>query len=141
MMKMSIVVRKSAKIISPFLFTYGAYLIIYGHLSPGGGFQGGVILAVGVILLLISHGYSLVRISFREKLVRIMESSAALGVVLLALSGLIFNSLFYNYLRGGTPGTLFSGGTIAPFNILIGFKIGASFTLVFYILLRRMERD
>ncbi|MBS3781746.1 MAG: Na(+)/H(+) antiporter subunit B [Candidatus Thermoplasmatota archaeon] len=140
-MKMSTVVRKSSKIIAPFLFTYGAYLIIYGHLSPGGGFQGGVILAVGVVLLLTSHGYRLVRSTFRERLVKMIESSAALGIVILGLTGLIFNAFFYNYLRGGTIGTLFSGGTIVIFNILVGLKIGTGFTIVFYILLRRMERD
>ncbi|MEF8831933.1 MAG: Na(+)/H(+) antiporter subunit B [Candidatus Thermoplasmatota archaeon] len=140
-MEMSTVVRKSSKIISPFLFTYGAYLIIYGHLSPGGGFQGGVILAVGIILLLTSHGYRLVHRTFRERLVKVIESTAALGIVLLGISGLIFQAFFYNYLRGGTPGTIFSGGTIVLFNILVGLKIGTGFTIIFYILLRRMERD
>ncbi|MFO7793236.1 MAG: MnhB domain-containing protein [Candidatus Saliniplasma sp.] len=140
-MKMSTVVRKSSKIISPFLFTYGAYLIIYGHLSPGGGFQGGVILAVGVVLLLTSHGYRLVRDTFQEKLVKTIESSAAIGIVLLGISGLVFNAFFYNYLKGGTPGTIFSGGNIILFNILVGLKIGTGFTLVFYVLIRRMERD
>ncbi len=140
-MKMSTVVRKSSKIISPFLFTYGAYLIIYGHLSPGGGFQGGVILAVGIILLLTSHGYRLVHRTFREKLVKVVESTAALGIVLLGISGLIFQAFFYNYLSGGTLGTISSGGTIVFFNILVGLKIGTGFTIIFYILLRRMERD
>lgn len=140
-MKMSTVVRKSSKIISPFLLTYGTYLIIYGHLSPGGGFQGGVILAVAIILLLTSHGYRLVHRTFRERLVKLIESTAALGIVFLGLSGLIFQAFFYNYLRGGTPGTLFSGGTIMLFNILVGLKIGTGFTIVFYILLRRIERD
>ncbi len=140
-MKMSTVVRKNSKIISPFLFAYGAYLIIYGHLSPGGGFQGGVILAVGIILLLTSHGYKLVHENFREKLVKVTESTAILGILLLGLSGLIFQGLFYNYLRGGTPGTLFSGGTIVLFNILVGLKIGMGFTIVFYVFLRRMESD
>ncbi|MFW6048079.1 MAG: MnhB domain-containing protein [Candidatus Natronoplasma sp.] len=140
-MKMSTIVRKSSKIISPFLFTYGVYLIIYGHLSPGGGFQGGVILAVGIILLLTSHGYRLVHRTFRERLVKVVESTAALGIVLLGISGLIFQAFFYNYLRGGTLGTISSGGTIVFFNILVGLKIGTGFTLAFYILLRRVERD
>ncbi|MBS3816247.1 MAG: cation:proton antiporter [Candidatus Thermoplasmatota archaeon] len=140
-MKMSTVVRKSSKIIAPFLFTYGIYLIIYGHLSPGGGFQGGVILAVGIILLLTSHGYKLVHESFQERLVKVTESTAVLGIILLGLSGLIFQAFFYNYLSGGTPGTLFSGGTIVLFNILVGVKIGTGFTIVFYVFLRRMESD
>lgn len=140
-MRMSSIVRTSVRLISPFLVVYGAYLTIYGHLSPGGGFQGGVILGVSVILFITSHGYNWVRKSFRLNLVRVIESGAALSIVVLAMSGLIFGSFFYNYLRGGTPGELFSGGIIAPFNILISLKIGASFTLAFYILLRRLEID
>lgn len=141
MIRMSSIVRKSSKMISTFFFTYGAYLIVYGHLSPGGGFQGGVILSAAVILLLVSHGYRAVVENFRERLIRSIEGGAALGIVLLALTGLIFNTIFYNYLRGGVPGTLFSGGTIVFFNILVGLKIGAGFTIVFYILIRKVEEE
>ncbi len=63
-MKMSTVVRTTTKLISPFLVTYAVYLMVYGHLSPGGGFQAGVVLAVSVILLITSHGYKKVRKRF-----------------------------------------------------------------------------
>lgn len=141
MMRMSTVTRTTIRMVSPFLVAYGAYLIVYGHLSPGGGFQGGVILALSVILMMIAQGYQDLKTTFRDKLVKGIESGAALGILLLAFSGLLFGTFFFNYLRGGTPGELFSGGIIAPFNVLIGFKIGASFTLVFYILIRRMNLD
>lgn len=140
-MKMSTVVRKSASLITPFLVTYGLYLSIYGHLSPGGGFQGGVILAVAVILLITSHGYHLVRDTFRVNVVKLLESTSALFIIAVSIIGLLSGSFMYNFLRGGELGDLFSGGTLVLFNIAIGLKVGAAFTLLFYVLLRWTESD
>jgi hypothetical protein len=61
-------------------------------------------------------------------------------LIVLASLGIIGGSFFLNFLRGGTAGTLFSGGTVALVNIVIGFEVGAAFTLLFYMLLRRAER-
>ena len=47
--------KSASKLLFPIITLYGIYVMIYGHLSPGGGFQGGVIIASGVLLLLISH--------------------------------------------------------------------------------------
>jgi len=139
-MKMSSIVRNSAKLVSPFLVTYGAYLVIHGHVSPGGGFQGGVILAVSVILLITSHGYTTVRTKFRLEMVRLIESTSIVLLIALGCMGVIGGSFFFNFLKGGTPGTLFSGGTVVLVNSIIGLEVGAAFTLLFYVLLRRAER-
>ncbi len=139
-MKMSSIVRNSAKLVSPFLITYGAYLIVHGHVSPGGGFQGGVILAVSVILLITSHGYHAVREKFRSTVIKTLESTSVILLIVLASMGAIGGSFFLNVLRGGAAGTLFSGGTVPLVNIVIGFEVGAAFTLLFYLLLRRAER-
>jgi multicomponent Na+:H+ antiporter subunit B len=139
-MKMSSIVRNSAKLVSPFLVTYGAYLVIHGHVSPGGGFQGGVILAVSVILLITSHGYTTVRTKFRLEMVRLIESTSIVLLIALGCMGVIGSSFFFNFLKGGTPGTLFSGGTVVLVNSIIGLEVGAAFTLLFYVLLRRAER-
>ncbi|MGM0510326.1 MAG: MnhB domain-containing protein [Thermoplasmatota archaeon] len=138
---MSSIVRNSSRLISPFLVAYGAYLIINGHINPGGGFQGGVILSVAVIMLITSHGYEAVQDIFSVKLVKVIESVSGLLIILTSMIGLAFGAYFLNFLRGGEPGTLFSGGTVVLFNILIGFKVGVAFTLLFYMLLRWTERD
>ena len=138
---MSVIVRNSSRLVSPFLVAYGAYLIINGHITPGGGFQGGVILAVSVILLITSNGYKAVREVFSVKQVKMIESFSALGIITISIIGLAFGAYYLNFLRGGEPGTIFSGGTVVLFNILIGLKIGAAFTLLFYVLLRWTESD
>ncbi len=133
---MSLVVRTTTKLMSPFLVAYAAYLMIYGQMSPGGGFQAGVILAVSVILLVVSHGYRSVKKRFRLKEVGAIEGISALGLVLIGITGIIFGGFFYNFLRG-----YWSGGTIPFFNIGVGLKVGAAFVMVFYVMLRWVESD
>lgn len=140
-MKMSLIVRTTTKLISPFLVAYSAYLMIYGHLSPGGGFQAGVILAVSVILLITSHGYKRVRKTFKFWEVQLIEGTSGGFLVLLATVGVLLGGFFYNFLRGGNFGSLLSGGIIPLFNIGVALKVGAAFTFMFYILLRWVERD
>ncbi|AEK73728.1 MULTISPECIES: Na(+)/H(+) antiporter subunit B [Thermococcus] len=133
-MKMSTVVRTTTKMVSPFLVTYAAYLMLYGHVSPGGGFQGGVILAVAVILLITSHGYGKVRRKFHFNWAGLIESSAGALLVLLGIAGLGLGAFYSNFLPT-------EGGIILPFNVIVGLEVGAAFTFVFYILLRWVESD
>lgn len=131
---MSTVVRTTTKMVSPFLVTYAAYLMLYGHISPGGGFQGGVILAVAVILLITSHGYVKVRRKFHFNWASLIESSAGVLLVLLGIAGLGLGAFYSNFLPT-------EGGIILPFNVIVGLEVGAAFTFVFYILLRWVESD
>lgn len=140
-MRMSSIVRNSTRLVSPFLIAYGAFLIVYGHISPGGGFQGGVILSVAVIMLITSHGYKAVKEMFSVRMVKVVEGLSGLSIILLSMVGLVFGTYFLNFLKGGEPGTLFSGGTLVLFNIFIGVKVGVAFTLLFYMLLRWTESD
>lgn len=133
---MSLVVRTSTKLVSPFLVTYGAYLTIYGYESPGGGFQAGVIFAVSVILLMTAYGYRRTRKHFRLRTVQLVEASSALFLVALALAGLAFGGFFINFLRPYLP-----GGTVTAFNVGVALKVGTSFVLVFYALSRWVDRD
>ncbi len=133
---MSLVVRTTTKLMSPFLVAYAAYLMIYGQMSPGGGFQAGVILAVSVVLLIVSHGYRSVKKRFKMREVGAIEGVSALGLVLLGLAGMLFGGFFYNFLKGW-----WSGGTVVLFNIGVGLKVGAAFVLVFYVMLRWVESD
>lgn len=140
-MRMSSIVRNSSRLVSPFLIAYGAFMIVNGHISPGGGFQGGVILAVAVIMLITSHGYTAVKEKFSVRFVKIVEGLSGLSIILISMVGLVLGTYFLNFLKGGEPGTLFSGGTVVLFNIFIGVKVGVAFTLLFYMLLRWTESD
>ena len=54
-MSMSKLVRTSADLLFPFIFVFGFYVVLHGHLTPGGGFQGGAVLATGFILLFVAN--------------------------------------------------------------------------------------
>jgi len=87
-----IIIKTLARILVPFIQIYALYVIMHGHHSPGGGFQGGVILAASLILLMITHGVKDTQKRISEKAVAIFSSSgvfiyAGIGAVCLLLAG------------------------------------------------------
>lgn len=122
--------REVTRVLLPFIYLFGFYVMIYGHLSPGGGFAGGSILAAGMIL---EH------VLFREAAQRPTPLTARLTRLIAAallLYGLIKGLHFFNpphsgfHIPVGIAGTLFSGGTLMPLNLLIGVTVGAAFTTI-----------
>jgi multicomponent Na+:H+ antiporter subunit B len=87
-----IIIKTLARILVPFIQLYALYVIMHGHYSPGGGFQGGVILAASLVLLMITHGSKDTQKRISEKAVAIYSSLgvfiyAGIGVVCLLLAG------------------------------------------------------
>ena len=87
-----IIIKTLARILVPFIQIYALYVIMHGHHSPGGGFQGGVILAASFVILMITHGVKKTQKRISEKAVAIFSSSgvfiyAGIGVVCLILAG------------------------------------------------------
>jgi multicomponent Na+:H+ antiporter subunit B len=87
-----IIIKTLARILVPFIQIYALYVIMHGHYSPGGGFQGGVILAASLILLMITHGLKDTQKRISDKAVAVFSSSgvfiyAGIGVVCLLLAG------------------------------------------------------
>jgi multicomponent Na+:H+ antiporter subunit B len=98
-----IIIRTVARILIPFIQLYALYVIMHGHHSPGGGFQGGVILGASFILYLITHG-------FEEAKTRMSEMKAglfsSLGVLIYSGIGLLCLILGSNYLDYGKLSTI-----------------------------------
>ncbi|GAB6100298.1 Na(+)/H(+) antiporter subunit B [Halanaerocella petrolearia] len=134
------IVYQSISLIVPFLYILGFYLIFYGHLSPGGGFTGGVIIATIFILLTITYG---LRHDPEEKTLKkksLLEKLGALGFVLAGLLGIIMGSQFLSNSQAGfnlgTPGKLMSAGIIPILNLLVGLKVGAGLSIIFIRLIK-----
>ena len=118
----SLVLYTGCRFLFPFILLFGAYTFIHGHLTPGGGFQGGAIVASGFLLIYL--GCREVRIS--EKGTKVAESLGGLIFVIMGLFGLAFSGYFLlNFLPKGIANTLLSGGTIPIIYIAIGFKVGS----------------
>jgi len=121
----SLIVRVGAHLIYPLIILLGAYVFIHGHLTPGGGFQGGAIIATGVLLMFMSYR----SFEVSHKLLTYLESFAGISFVTIGLSGLIWgNSFLQNILPLGVPNELFSAGVIPIIYIAVGIKVGAELT-------------
>ncbi|HIP99240.1 TPA: sodium:proton antiporter [Candidatus Bipolaricaulota bacterium] len=129
---MSVVVRTVARIILPLVLIFGAYVIMHGHLTPGGGFQGGAVAASVVALLVITFG------SQRWKRIKgslsFLEDLGAVAFVALGFLGIGY-TFFRNVLAGTgglfgapvpfgpNPGWLNTGGTLPLMNWAVGLKV------------------
>lgn len=100
----------------------GVFITIHGHLTPGGGFPGGTMIASSILLLYLADD------TFRTKVsgFKVLESIAGSLYVIIGLVGLFaFDAFLYNFLPNGIIGTLFSSGIIPIVYILIGLKVGS----------------
>ncbi|MEK1887882.1 MAG: Na(+)/H(+) antiporter subunit B [Phyllobacterium sp.] len=121
-------VRTGAEVILPLIFLFGAYVIMNGHLSAGGGFQGGAVVASGIMLLLLANPASQLHHGFLS----VTESLAGVLYVSIGILGMVFFGGFLDshILPRGTFGTLLSAGAIPLISALLGIKVGAELSVV-----------
>ena len=126
-----------ARIIVPVLMIFGFYVIVNGHLSPGGGFSGGAIIGSGLILYSSAFGAEKIRKFFNEKVYKCIKITA------LILYGCIMTYYFYTGANGipnifplGTPGNILSAGMIFFINLFVGSEVACT-VYSFYALFKR----
>lgn len=90
--KKNIIVRCAADLFLPLACVFGCYVVLHGNTSPGGGFQGGVLVASAILLVFLGHGGTRVKDSFSSKLLHSSETIAEIMYVVIALLG-IFTGL------------------------------------------------
>ena len=131
------ILKHSALIVIPIILVFGIYVILNGHLSPGGGFSGGAILGAGFILYLSAFGFSAAEKFMNAKTVKIV-TLVSLLVYCLAKSYSFFTGA--NHLESGiplgTPGAILSSGLILVLNICVGMVVACTM-YSFYALVRR----
>jgi multicomponent Na+:H+ antiporter subunit B len=116
------ILKTAVDLLHPFLMVLGAYIILHGHLTPGGGFQGGVILAVAFFLPLLAMSKGAVN----DKVIMILESLAGATFIVIGLAALANKGAFLAPLLGtGTLGNLFSAGSLPLLYLAVGLKVGA----------------
>jgi multicomponent Na+:H+ antiporter subunit B len=115
--------KTATKLLIPIIIMLGIYIFINGHLSPGGGFQGGAVIASAVILLLLAYPNA----AFNHKLFGFMESISGFVFVFLAALGAIIGLGYLDntILPLGSFGKLLSAGAIPVIYSFIGLKVGA----------------
>jgi multicomponent Na+:H+ antiporter subunit B len=141
MSEMSKIVRTISSIAFPFALIYGLYVIAHGHLTPGGGFQGGAVVASACALVLVAFGSKWVMERVKEGGLSILESLGGIGFILLAFFGLIFGVAFFhnfiagtNFLFGKIPTSpladIDTGGVLPLMNFAVGLKVIAGLFVI-----------
>jgi multicomponent Na+:H+ antiporter subunit B len=122
------IVITAAQLLVPMVFLFGVYVFVNGHLSPGGGFQGGAIVAAGSLLLLLA----LPAAELRQRLIAVTESLSGFGYVVIGVLGVLLAGGFLDnrIMSLGTYGTLFSAGAIPIIYTLVGLKVGSELSAV-----------
>ena len=137
--KNDIILQKTAFILVPIVLLLGVYVVLNGHLSPGGGFSGGAIMGAGLILYVSAFGFAQMRKLFTYKTYQ--------RIVLLALLTYAMSKC-YSFFTGanhihsviplGTPGAILSSGLILVLNICVGFIVACTM-YCFYAVFRKGE--
>ncbi len=136
---MTIIVKIISGWVKVLIFLFGIYIILFGHLTPGGGFAGGVILASCYVLLMLAFGREFVEENLPLPLASKLDCVGALAFAVIAILGLVLggsffiNFLYQKYLPGEAL-NLISAGTIPLSNLAIGLKVATSLFLVILVL-------
>jgi multicomponent Na+:H+ antiporter subunit B len=140
---MTIIVKKTTQILAGMIFLYGAYVVIHGHLTPGGGFAGGVIMAGAFILVTLAFGSGFLNLKKEVTESTITENISMLMVILLSATGLLLSAriFFLNFLPKGTLGDLISAGVLPLYNIFVGIEVASSIFIIFLALVIFREED
>ena len=132
---MTPVVTTIADILFPFIMIFSFYIIMHGHLTPGGGFQGGAVGASAIVMLIVAYGAKEIHDRVKGENMSLLENAGGIIFVVVGLIGFLATSTFmYNFLVGepffgdipsfgGNPGVLNSGGFLPLFNIAVGIKV------------------
>ena len=147
-MRMSKIVRTGANLLYPFVLIFGLYVIMHGHLTPGGGFQGGAVVATGVALVIVAYSFEEVTSMTKKVGMKARESIGLLlfigaGVAALAAGAPFFSNVLANsgllfgqtVPAGPNPGDLNTAGLIPIMNVAVGIEVwGGLAIIVLYML-------
>ena len=142
-MKMTKIVRTTADVFYPFCLAFGLYVVIHGHLTPGGGFQGGAVMATGAALLLVARSYEDITSRLRKTVLKVCEAVGLMTFLLAGLSG-IFKGLPFmaNWMAltgklfghpvafGPNPGDLSTAGLLPLLNVGVGIEVLGGLTII-----------
>ncbi len=139
---MTLIVKTITRLTVGLILLFGIYIVLHGHLTPGGGFAGGVIVALSFIHLMLAFGKEVALKKLRQSVALFLESLGGILFISIAVLGFFGGYFFLNFLKKGEPFRLFSAGIIPLCNIAICFKVGAGLfvVLIGLVLLKNGEK-
>jgi len=138
---MTTIVQTITRLVAGLILLYGIYILAHGHLTPGGGFPGGVVIAGSFILFLLAYGKDIGYKRLRKNAMAFFEPFGGFIFLVVALLGAVVGIFFINFINKGTPLKLFSAGIIPICNIAIALKVGSALFAIFvaFLILGRKE--
>jgi len=130
---MDVIVRTVVKGLFPFVILFGVYVILHGHLTPGGSFPGGVIIASGIALLVISFDLKKAESVIKERAAHVFEGLAGLFLVFIILS---LSPLRDILMPGGKAFELWSAQQVLLLNVVGGVMVSMALVTIVYLLMR-----
>lgn len=132
----SLILQKITKLLVPFIQLYGFYVMLHGHLSPGGGFAGGAIVGASLVLYCLVFGLDNAQKLAPHKFTSFLETGGVLTFILLGLVGVFVGKQFLTNLAAGfEPGTTFnllSAGIVPYISVTIGLKVASTVVTLFF---------
>lgn len=141
---MTLIVKTITRLTVGLILLYGIYIVLHGHISPGGGFAGGVIIALSFVHLMLAFGRETALKKLSQASASILESLGGIMFLSIAVLGFIGGYFFLNFfLHKGTPFELFSAGIIPLCNIAICLKVGAGLFAIFaaLVLFKNLDKE
>lgn len=142
-MKMTKIVRTTADLFFPFCLVFGLYVVVHGHLTPGGGFQGGAVMATGTALLLVARAYDDITGKIRKIALKICEAAGLMLFLVAGFSGIFAGRPFMaNWMaqtgglfgtvvsHGPNPGDLNTAGLLPLLNVGVGIEVLGGLTII-----------
>lgn len=145
MIAMSKIVRTVTNFLYAFIIMFGLYIIMHGHLTPGGGFQGGAVVGAAFALLIIAYGRVRIKKMLSATKFSVAESTGLLAFICLGFLG-ISTAFFYNFLAvgryapiplfgdkpgfGSSAGSLNTAGVLPLMNLAVGMEVLAALGLI-----------
>jgi len=153
-MRMSRIVRTAADLLYPTILIFGLYIIAHGHLTPGGGFQGGAVIATGGALVIVAYSYKEVTGWLTKNVLMGQEVIGLVGFIGVGLLAFAFGQVFFfNYLNAsgslfGMPvpyginaGELNTAGVLPLMNFAVGIEVWGGLTIVILYMLSGLEKE
>ncbi len=153
-MRMSKIVRTCSDLLYPFILIFGLYIVLHGHLTPGGGFQGGAVIATSVVLVIVAWAYEDIKAMLQKVVYKAQESAGLILFIGTAAGALLIGfPFFYNYLAnsgsifgmpvpfGPNPGELNTAGVIPIMNIAVGIEVWGGLAIIVLCMLSSLVKE
>ena len=137
------VIKCGADMVLPISLVFGLYVILFGTVSPGGGFQGGVMVASACILIYLGYGYKTATKAINREILEVNEALGAIIYVLLGACGLFLGARFCQnvFYDIGQVGDLISAGTITFMSFAVGYKVLTGVGFLLLLMLTLLNND